>query len=80
MMRDGLTNRLQENENEKEKLDHPLGPLRPHTPTNLYLPPTPSEPTHPPPPYVAQDANGLNDLTLSDRPTVLPQDLDHASK
>jgi hypothetical protein len=26
-----------------------------------------------------QDANRLDDLTLSDRPTVLPQDHDHAS-
>ena len=71
MMRDGLTNRLyQENVNEKEEQDYALRPLGPHTP---YRPPTPSEPT-PPPPYVVQDANGLNNLTLSDRPSVLAQD------
>lgn len=74
MMRDELANRLyQENVNEKEEQDHALRPLGPHTPTNPYRPPTPSEPT-PPLPYVVQAANGLDDLTLSDRPTVLPQD------
>ena len=80
MMRDGLTNRLyQGNVNEKEEQDHALRPHAPHNPTYLYRPPTPSESTPSPPPYVVQDANGLKDLTLSDRPTLLPQDHDHAS-
>ena len=62
-----------ENVDEKEEQDHTL---RPHTPTNLYFPPMPSEFTPPLPSYVVQDAI---DLTLSDRPPVLPQDHDHAS-
>ena len=81
MMQDGLTNRLSqgnENENEKEEPDHALKPHGPHTPTNLYRPPTPSEST-PPPPFVVQDSNGLNDLTLSNQPSVLLQDHDHTS-
>ena len=77
MMRDGVTNRLhQGNVDEKEERDHAL---RPRTPANLYLPPTPSESTPPLPSYVVQDASRLTDLTLSDRPTVLPQDHDHTS-
>jgi hypothetical protein len=77
MMRDGLTNRLHQGDvNEKEVPDHALRPQ-----TNLYRPPTPSESATPPlPPYVVQDANGLNVSTLSDRFTVLPQDHDHPSK
>ena len=85
MMRDGSRNRLYHgNVSEKEEQDHGLVPHEPrtphelHTPTNLYRPPTPSESSPPPPPYVLQDANGLNDLALSDRPTVLPQEHDHA--
>jgi hypothetical protein len=80
MMRDGVTNRLyQGNVDEKEEQDLVLRPHGPHPPTNLYLPPTPSESSPLLPSYVVQDADRLTDLTLSDRPTVLPQDHDHSS-
>jgi hypothetical protein len=80
MVRDGVTNRLYKgNVDGKEEQDHVLRPHGPHTPTNLYLPPTPSESTPPLSSYVVQDAGRLTDLTLSDRPTVLPQDHDHSS-
>ena len=64
--------------NEKEEQDRLLRPHGPHTPTDLYCPPVPSESTFPTPPYVVQDDNGLKDLSLSDRPPLLPQDHNHA--
>ena len=80
MMRDGSRNRLsQGNVNEKEEQDFVLKPHAPHTPIDLYRPPTPSESTPSLPPYVVQDANGFNGLPLSDQPPLLPQDHDHAS-
>ena len=80
MMRDSSTNRLhQGNAKEKEEQEPVLRSPGSHT-TDLYRPPTPSESTPPPPPYVIREDNELNDLsTLSDRPTVLPQDHDHPS-
>lgn len=68
MRRDGSNRLYQGNVNGKEEQDH-LRPQARHTPTDLYRPPMPSESSLPPPPYVVQDANGLNDLT---------QDHDHA--
>lgn len=77
MKRDGSKNRLYQGDvNEKEQ-DQALKPHGSHTPTNPYRPPTPSESSSPPPPYLA---NGLIDLTLSTRPTALPQDHDHSSQ
>ena len=77
MKRGGSTNRLyQGSVNEKEEPDLTLGPHEPYAPTDVYRPPTPSEPS---PPYVLQNPNGLNGFTLWDRHTVLPQDHDHAS-
>jgi len=90
MRRDDFKNRPYQ-EKEKEEVgqdqENALSLPETHTPTNLHHSPTPSESESmpPPPPYAVQDANGLNDPTLSYRPslisatTALPQDHDHTS-